>query len=170
MVCQDIVTPVDCASKTHSHFFKHAFLSNMLFFQTCFLSNMLPFKHASFQTCFLSNMLSFQTCFLSNMLPFKHAFLSNMLPFKHASFQTCFLSNMLPFKHASSSKKSVAYRHSGLRPGIQCMQPRFFIDKCFLDSGSKPGMTVCHRLLRRRSMFRRGKLEFKLIADIYIIF
>ena len=43
-------------------------------------------------------------------------------------------------------KKSVAYRHSGLRPGIQ-YKNALFAKWCFLDSGSKPGMTVCHRLL-----------------------
>ena len=42
----------------------------------------------------------------------------------------------------------MAYRHSGLGPGIQYMQNRY-ISGAFLDSGAKPGMTVCHRLFLR---------------------
>ena len=48
----------------------------------------------------------------------------------------------------SPFKRSVAYRHSGLRPGIQ-YKNALFAKWCFLDSGSKPGMTVCHRLIKR---------------------
>ena len=59
---------------------------------------------------------------------------------------------------ASSSKQSAAYRHSGPRPGIQYIQPRYIINGCFMDSGSRPGMTVC---------CLEEDASIRLIADIH---
>ena len=45
-------------------------------------------------------------------------------------------------------KKSAAFCHSRLRPGIQKTFPLIKARMHTLDSGSKPGMTICCKLLR----------------------
>ena len=62
----------------------------------------------------------------------------------------CQIHNTFSFKKSVGNVIALtAIFNSGLRPGIQKTSSFLTIRPNTVDSGSKPGMTVCHRLLKR---------------------